>query len=343
MARQKLTLEQLQAFVRGYVNPLLQAGEYQSAVNTFTGMIEKIGLQIMLDGDYGDDLSELDGIFLPLGKTIEEYYIDMPVFVKSGSEEDYNTPYEVPTIAFEDAVYSFPLGEFKNSIKFKYDEVESAMISAEAFSNLVGRYMERQAQAVQLWKYNAKKQMLHNNIVKAIEADTANSTHLVQTIAKPSDASTGAAFIKSLKKLVKDARFPNEHNNLKNKGIIGKTPKLTLYILKDIMPEIEVDTLAGAFNLDKLAFPCDIIEVNDLGKDEPATIDGVANPNYVDTSKVYAILVDSRSIKLHPTYDATRTDTIGVKDEIVITRHLNYTGFIAAYTYVKVIKDVDGE
>lgn len=337
MATQKLTVEKLHAFVKGYVDPLLQAGEFEAGINTFTGLVKKIAVQVMLDGYYGDKLPEFDGMFLPYGKTIEEYFIDLPVAVKKGAANDYTSPFGLPKLTFEEAAYSYDLGTVKIAVNFPYNEVEEAMLNADTFSNLVVRYMERLANSETLYRYAGKKQLLHNNIVKAIAADTANGTNLVQTVAKPVDATTGTAFIKKVKDLVEDAQFVNEGNNLAN-TLIGASPSLTLYIKKGIKSTIDVETLAGAFHLEKLAVPCEIKVLDDFGSDGASDAEG-----YVDTSDVYAILIDPRSIKLHPTYNAMREQIDANADEINYVKHLRFTGFISKYTYVKVFKDVAGE
>lgn len=88
------------------------------------------------------------------------------------------------------------------------------------------------------------------------------------------------------------------------------------------MSSLEVDTMAGAFNAEKLALPCEIKVVEDFG-------------NGVDAN-AYAVLVDPRGIKLHRNYEAVRDNPVAAGDYRNFFLHTEHTGFISPYTFVKV-------
>ena len=98
---------------------------------------------------------------------------------------------------------------------------------------------------------------------------------------------------------------------------------MTLFIKKGVMPTIEVDALAGAFNRGDLAIPAKIKVIDDFGD---------------NATGVYAMLVDTRGIKLHNGYRAIRTDEHGGEDFVTFTLHSENTGFISKYTFLKVYK-----
>lgn len=326
----KLTLTQLATFAGSYVASTSQANDtYTVSTDNVMKAVDKIGKQVILDQHYEDKLSNLDAEDLPLGKTIEEMFIDlaMPSLYGStgtnpGSKDDENAGIEgakenVPYYPnFEDCAYSYPLGTWKVSITRPYDYVESGCNSEEAAGRVIADIVGGLQKTASLTRFNFKKQLLANLISKAVTAGCK------QEIAKPVDALTAEAFIKAVKQAVRDASYPNEGNCLAGANItIGSAEGLDLYILKDVAPVLEVDALAGCFNQDKLALPASIIEVDTFGN---------------DASGAYAVLVDNRVVKFHRTYLAVRSKENAEGDWVKFVRHENDTAFLSKYGYVKV-------
>ena len=63
------------------------------------------------------------------------------------------------------------------------------------------------------------------------------------------------------------------------------------------MPSVEVDTIAGAFHAEELAFPAEVHRVKDFGD-----------------SDCFALLIDERAMKLHNAYRAVRESPNGDGD-----------------------------
>ena len=317
----KMTLNELNSFVATYVDKAKQAGAWNGTTNNIFGLMDKVGKQITVDGNFEDKLPELDGEDLPYGKTIEEWFVDLilpQTYTAPENGQTYGVQYAKPTV--ENAAYSYTLGRRKIPVSKPYDDYERAALGATEAANFSTKIVERLYNSESLYRYAQKKQLLANVIAKA-EAAT-NATTLVQTIAVPVDTNTSEAFIKQVKEDVETASFANEGHNLGN-CLIGATPRLTLYVKKGVMPTIEVDALAGAFNKGDLAIPAKIKVVDDFGD---------------NASGAYAMLVDERGVKLHNGYRAIRTDEHGGEDFVTFTLHSENTGFISKYTFVKVYK-----
>ena len=317
----KMTLDQLNSFVATYVAAAKQAGEWIGRATSVFGLMEKIGKQITIDGNFEDKLPELDGEDLPYGKTIEEWFLDLILPTTYTAPEDgqtYGVKYAKPTA--EQASYCYTLGRRTIETSKPYDDYERAALGATEAANFSTKIVERLYNSESLYRYTQKKQLLANMIAKA-EAAT-NASTLVQTIAVPADTNTAEAFIKQVKEDVETAGFANEGHNLGN-CLIGAAPEMTLFIKKGVMPTIEVDALAGAFNRGDLAIPAKIKVIDDFGN---------------NTTGVYAMLVDTRGVKLHNGYRAIRTDEHGGEDFVTFTLHSENTGFISKYTFVKVYK-----
>lgn len=314
----KMTSAQLAAFTASYVDAAKQGGAWSATTNNFVGMLDKVGKQVTLAGDYQDKLPELEGDDLPLGKTIEEYFIDLTLpeaFTGNNSTEGAKDV--VPAIPSVEAVsYCYTLGRKKIKTTEPMGNIERACIDSTVAGNVTGSIMERLANSMSLTRYACKKQLLGNAGDKAVTAG------LVEQVAVPVSDVTGEAFIEQVKKDAEDASFAHEGGL--NGALIGAAPSLTLFVKKGVMPVLQVQTLSGCFNRDELALPCKIKVVDDFGTQT--------------NSDVYAILVDDRAIKLHSGYRAVRTSENADGDFMNIVEHFEDTGFISKYAYIKAYK-----
>ena len=161
-------------------------------------------------------------------------------------------------------------------------------------------------------------------LVELIGDGSLIKLNLVQEIAKPVDDTTGEAFIKQLKKDVEVATDLSEGHSL-NGNSLGATDGLVLIVKQGLIPSLEVDTWAGAFQEKMLALPTEVIVVKDFGSEN----DGV-----------YAMLIDRRGMRLHNTYNATRENLNGDGDFLNVFRHTEDTAYISRNVFVKFYKNV---
>ena len=266
-----------------------------------------------MDGSFQDKLPELSGDSLPLGKTIEEWFVDLTLptdFDATGADNDKPA---YPSI--EDVAYCYTLGRKKIKTSEPYDNVERAALTPEDAANMTGKIMERIQNSESLYEYNLKKQLLANMADKA----AANA----KVVALPNTTENAENAIIALKEAVEDASFAHEGDSLTSTALIGASPELVLYVKKGFMPSVEVKAFAGAFQKEELAIPCTIKVVDDI----PCT----------DT-KVWGVMVDPRGIKLHTGYKAMRSHENADGDFINYVLHTEFTGFISKYTFVRVFK-----
>ena len=314
----KMTISALQTFVKNYVAAAKQAGAWAGTTDNLYQLLDKVGQQITLDGQFIDKLPELNGNDLPLGKTIEEWFVDLILPKDYDSTGATTMAPSYPSI--EQAAYSYTLGRKVIPTTVPYDNLERAALTPADASNMIAKITQRLSDSYQLYTYAQKKQLLANVIAKASAA--TNSATLVQSIAIPSDTTTSEAFIKAVKADVESASFANEGHALNN-DLIGAAPSLMLVIKKGVMPVVEVDALAGAFHAEKLALPAAIKVVDDFGD---------------DATGVFAMLIDPRGVKLHRGYHAIRENVNGQGDFMNYFDHSENTGFISKNTFVKVYK-----
>ena len=135
----------------------------------------------------------------------------------------------------------------------------------------------------------------------------------VKEVAVPEDSTTGEAFIKAVKAKVEQFQDVSEGNSL-NGNTIGAEAGLAMYVKQGVMPSLEVDTMAGAFHLEKLATGVEAKVIKDFG---------------ATTSKAYMILMDVRAVRLHIDYEAVRENFNGAGDFLNLFSHIETTGFIS--------------
>lgn len=337
MAQSKWTIADIKTAVAAYVTAAKQAdASWTPDSEDISGLMEKIMKTVTIDGSFIDKLPELDGEDLPFGEAIEEYFVNLvPVQSYDDFEGDYVggadegdaaaaalRPYRP---SFGEVYYDEKLGRKMFATTEDEYKYQSVLNGDADLSTMVALIMKRLYDSYSMWKYNTKKQLIGNMIDKAAAVTKtvgATTTYpLVATIAQPVDTETGEAFIKAVKNYVETATFVSEDSSL-SKTTIGAEEGLKLYIKKGIMSSLEVDTLAGAFNAEKLALPCEIKVVEDFGT--------------VTATNAYAVLVDPRGIKLHRNYEAIRDQENGAGDYRNFFLHTEHTGFISPYTFVKV-------
>ena len=321
-----MTIADLQSAMKTYVAAAKQAGAWTKSNDNLIKAVDKIGKTIQINGIYTDKLAELEGDNLPLGKTIEEYFIDLTMpetysdITTEGAKDD------VPALpAVEDVCYNYTLGRQKVKTTVPFDNLERAFNSDVGAADAITDISAKLQNSVDMTKYQMKKQLLGNVASKAL-AVKASVSDVYKAMPVPVDTETSEAFITAIKQAAEDASFAHQ-GGLGNR-LIGAAPELKLYVKKGVMPIVEVEALAGAFNSDKLALPASVTVVDDFG-----TITGETSGK-----KVYAILIDPRGVKLHEGYNASRYKENADGDFVNYVRHFEETGFISKSTFVRVFE-----
>ena len=146
---------------------------------------------------------------------------------------------------------------------------------------------------------------------------------LVKTIAKPVDSATGEAFLKAVKADVEIGTDISEGHSF-NGNTLGATQGMTLLVKQGVMPSLEVDTQAGAFHLDKVSIPAEVIPVPDFGSADDS---------------IYAILVDDRMARLFPTFEFAAQQENGEAAFMNYFEHYDCTAHISNNAFIKVYKN----
>lgn len=368
----KLSLEELKSLVDSTISASdISNDTFTASRNNSASLVDKIGRIVTLDTVYTiDKLNRFDGEFMNLGKTIEEWAQDLVLPVAFDSNGSTTLAPHMPT--YRPNFYSYTIGEKTIPTTVRNNDLERAVNNAGELASIVAMTLKRLEDSLAQYKYQVKKEILGtligmcesamdasnattfvastaystintiykdaNNVVgilvKAYGANDATDfddavekgyivkLDLLTEIAKPVDTATGEAFIKQVKADMEIASDVSEGHSL-NGNTLGVTESLVLIVKQGVIPALEVDTYAGAFNKGDIAIPSEIIVVNGFGSAD---------------SDFFAVLMDSRGMRLHPTYNATRTQDNAQGDFINYYRHTENTAYISRNTFVKVYK-----
>ena len=312
------TIAALETAAKNYVDATKQLqGTFTPTVDDFTKTVCKIGEMKTLYLPHIDKLPEMNGDNLPFGETIEEFMVN-DFLPETFTYVDGAPKKNAKRATFAEAVYSYALPEQLWELGVPRSQFQRVSLGQRSFTDLVSSTLMTLDSSANAWNYAAKRRLLGNAAKAAVTAG------LVSTKAKPDNTADGEQFIKEVKKCVEIASDMNDSNLAKHTA--AAAPSLTLYIKQGVIPSLEVDTMAGAFNKAELAIPAKVKTVLDFGE-----IQG-------EDAGVYAILVDDRAIKLHDDILMVTSDYDGRMNQDNFYRHQKQTGFISKYGYIHVFK-----
>lgn len=375
----RLSLEQLKTAVASYVDDnKIDLSTLSITKNNIVGLVDTIGKIYTIDTSVYDKLPELDGGTLSFGKTVEEWQQDMTLPVDFDSDSDGNKALKDYSPSYRPVSFSISLGRKIFPTSIPYGNIERAVHNEGQYVEVVAMITKKLEDSVSAWKYESKRELIGKFIDKcegavgtdatayvqnttALVAGTAykatygspSATHyavamvsqsaenksfaqlledgklveyeLVRAVALPVDTSTGEAFIQAVKEEVEKAKDISEGHSL-NGNVLGVEEGLKLYVKHGIMPSIEVSTLSGAFHREDLGMDVEAKVIKDFGS---------------TSSKAFAVLMDSRAVRLFEGYNATRNNENGYGDRLNIFRHVEYTGHISRNAFITIFVEAE--
>lgn len=177
MNRNALTLKEVEALVASmFTASTLSSRDPQLIQNETAKVLNKIGLMITIRGRYVDKLEDLDGPELPLGKTIEEYFMELPKVLeedRDGSEDG-----KPADPSFLPAYYSYSLAKKRIKITRRWDEYEEACQTEEQFLAFISVIEAAIEESTIVYKYALKRELIGRGIklIESIIDATASGT-----------------------------------------------------------------------------------------------------------------------------------------------------------------------
>lgn len=281
------------------------------AADTVTGLLEKCMDQICLDQMYTDKLTALDGDEKEFGAYIEEYAMGLTVPKAAQALTDgqgYTIPY--CKVDIQGSFTSWKLPEYIVATSTSLSKYKASMRNAEAFGAFVSNTLKSMTDSYNQTRYEEKKALLQWAAANVAQAKTG--------VSKPTDTATGEAYLKAVKNAIEEASFARDITVGSTTYTLGAAESFTLYVTKEMKASLDIDTLAGAFNAEKLSLPCEVVVVD------------VANFG----TGVHSLLVDNRAIKLFPNRNDVAEDINGYNDYVTYSRHVIDTPFVSKFATI---------
>ena len=363
----RLSLNGLQTVITSYVDASkISVDTFSVTRDNIIGLLDKVGKIYTIDTDVYDKLPELDGELLSFGKIVEEWQLDMTLPVDYDADSDGTKALANYAPSARPVSYSYPLGKKIFPTSIPYNNIERAVHFEAQFVEIVTKITKKLEDSVASWKYGLKRELLGKAMaqVEAVYSGattyTQNSTVLAagtyykngsgdfalcvkseaaavnksfatlvsegqlipmlmkHEVALPVDDTTGEAFIQAVKEELEKAKDISEGKSF-NGNVLGVEEGLVLYVKQGVNPVLETKTLSGAFHLEQMGMGVEAKAIKDFG-------------SY--SGDAYAILMDSRAVRLFQDYNGTFQQENGFGARMNYFRHLEFTGHISRNAFI---------
>lgn len=246
--------------------------QYGLALSTYTpqynqfanALIERIGRVIVRAARFENPLARFKRGMNPQAQDMQEIYIE-PL----KSEGAYNPAgpnplgrRNPPNIS---AAYHRMNRQDQYCITLDRTMFMKAFTSWERVDEFVGKLMNAMYTGAAWDEYLCMRELMTNAIKSTATGKTLAKAYLGEI--KPKDDASGKALVQGMKYLVNDMKFPRNDMNQAGVTATADASDLVLFVNKDVEPNIDVYTLAGVFNMEKVAYPTRVIPIDTFGVD----------------------------------------------------------------------------
>lgn len=226
----------------------VDAATYENPVNATYDMIEKVATQILAETAVTDRLARFDKKPIDNGTTIEEYTVKLAQST-AFDPNDVN-PFQKADPAVVVRYYKdWTRKKFRTTVNF--NEARKVTLAGESVAPLAAEVVASTTKGDIYEKYTNVRDMF---------ADAATKDYIVK---QPAVVKTDyKGILKAIKDTVSGMSFANDDFN--KAGIIRETPKdrITILMPYKIKNAIDVEELAGVFNLSKAEIGERIVEID---------------------------------------------------------------------------------
>ena len=247
----------------GSLSNILFDDSYQPMLNEFVnGLINRIGLTVVQNKMFNNPLGMLKKGRVPLGTDIQELY-ENPT--EAEAYEISNTAMaKVLAINRPDTKVAY----YRRNRQDKYkktitrEALQGAFVSWDKFEAYVDSIINSLYSGASIDEFKYTKAL--------VDGAYNNNKAVIQTINAPVDESTGKAFLKKVNTLYRLMKFPSSNYNAYNKLINPDKPMVTwtepdrivIMLRSDVIANVGVDVLAGAFQLSQADFLARLVEID---------------------------------------------------------------------------------
>lgn len=274
-------------------------GKYGAAVNQYTStqnafmdvLMNRLVYTVIVQKDYANPLSSLQGDALPLGYAGQEIYTN-PAIGRQFNDEDYMgllKKYEADV-----KVQYFNVNkELQYPVSVGRDRLEQAFVSWENLNSFVGSIVDSLYKGLYIDKFRYTKGL--------VAAAYKSNQVQVQVINQPTTEATAKEMVKAIRGRYFAFTMPSSENNAwAQVGGAGRpittwaNPEdIVLLVRGDIRAELDVDVLSVSFNMNKTDLLGKILTVDNFNVYDRDTGELV-----YDGSDIIAIMADKSWFKI---------------------------------------------
>ena len=266
---------------------------YQSILNSeqarnelVPALVDLIGMQSISTAIFRNPIRGLKGGEIPFSSTEQE------IFVNFAEGITHN-----PKAKCEDAfgIYESYIMAAYHRVNFNkdypvtiwYEDLRTAFLSDFGLKSMINAKVESIISGANLDE--------DLNSVKLIDnAYTAGACYPVN-VTQVTDMNSGNELTKKIQSFILHMSFPHPEYNFAGSTAISSPENLVLITTPEVQSTLNVDTLAGAYHLDKMALNAQIIVVD-----------------HFEHSDIQAVLVDRRFFRIRDQYRLTTTDRLNM-------------------------------
>lgn len=255
-------------------------------LNDFLNVLAKIVRQYVYDTTYDTSENPFAEFFsekLPVGSTVEDLYVDLitgatPAWNDDGS---YALSKKAPNVK---AIYHSENYEMQYKVSTSYAQMKSAFLTMGGFDSLVNRIKGTLNSSAQYDLYLQCLELISTAYNKGV---------FQRKYGYSLDTEDGIkTYLKDLKTTFKDMQFMTNKYNYFHMLTKASRNNIVIVTKSKYLEKINVDYLAGVFNLSQAELNARIIEVPD---------DYGFGSYDNDTNPIIALMFDKRMLRIFPT------------------------------------------
>lgn len=255
-------------------------------LNDFLNILAKIVRQYVYDTTYDTSENPFAEFFsekLPVGSTVEDLYVDLitgatPAWNDDGS---YALSKKAPNVK---AIYHSENYEMQYKVSTSYAQMKSAFLTMGGFDSLVNRIKGTLNSSAQYDLYLECLELISTAYNKGV---------FQRKYGYNLDSEDGIkTYLKDLKTTFKDMQFMTNKYNYFHMLTKANRDNIVIVTKPKYLEKINVDYLAGVFNLSQAELNARIIEVPD---------DYGFGSYDNDTNPIIALMFDKRMLRIFPT------------------------------------------
>ena len=294
---------------------------FTATANQFIeALVNKIVYQKIDKMQFNNPFQRFEGYKVNFGDTIENIFVDLPQGYTF--DKDSTNPFE-KFVSNVKTLYASINYEMQYPLTIQDSLLRRAVLREYGLMDLISTLLGSLGTRKSIDEYQATVYMLNNADIYAGGFETLDVSE------ESTDNAVYKAITQKIVDVVTDFALPCKDNN--KLGVLNSTPKnrALLVIKQSLLNHINLDYLAGVFNLEKVDLIKNIIPVRSFKVIKPGTTDPAVDPAEVGEDLDFVVL-DTDGFDIHP---ALQDSGMIYNPRGKYTNHFTNDWMIIAYKY----------